>query len=190
MAGTTTANRLRVALAESASRAGVELGMVVGLASSRELPDWERARHADVVNDREWGDLATVLARTFGGAPATAPRDDELDLSLSRTPARELRILSAPDPSSGLRADSAQALDYLLSRLKRPLRRVLVVTSSIYAPYTFFVAFGRLAGVSPTSIEVVGTSTDVTDAGPALAQRFAQEINSTLWAIDRYVTDV
>ena len=62
---------------------------------------------------------------------------------------------------------------------------MLVVTSSIYAAYTFFVAFGRAASAAPSMIEVVGTRSDTTDASAALAQRFAQEINSTLQAIGR-----
>lgn len=184
MAGTTTANRLRAALAAETAAHGVELGAVLGLASTRPIPAWEQARHADVRHDREWADLAAVLADSFGGR---VPEHDDvggLDLTLSEASRREVRLLSAPDPPSGRRPDSAETFDYLISQLNRPLGRVLVVTSSIYAPYTFFVGVERLARARPALIEVIGTPTTVVDAD-ALAQRFAQEINSTLQAVAR-----
>ena len=186
MGGTTTAHRLRTALARATSDAGVDLGAVIGVASSRPIYDWERARHGDVIDSEEWRDLGKVLTGEFESEPFPEPDNAAVDVTTTGKLGLQLRLLSAPATSAAQRATTADGLDFLVRQLRRPLGRVLVVTSAIYVPYTFFVAVGRLAEHGLDRLEVIGTPTSRDGPSRSLAQRFAQEINSTLQAIAEY----
>lgn len=157
MGGTATANRLRAAMARAILDSGVAVGEVLALGAERPLMSWERERHPDVRHELESLDLGDAVDAAF--------------------PDRAVRLLVAPAGNGRARANTADAFDHLTATA--PDRDVLVVTSAIYAPYTFFVAGAHVRG----TVEVVGTPTSLDGDRAALAQRFAQETHSTLSAI-------
>jgi len=106
---------------------GVDLGMVVALTAERTLSDHEHATDPDSVKDRtEWSDLLRCLADAFGplragaattgGTGNTTWRDQEFDTAAGRT----LRLLVAPSSSAHRRANTSDALTFLLRRIHRP----------------------------------------------------------------------
>jgi hypothetical protein len=178
MGGTTTAHRLRSRLAHTLHNHGVDLGVVVALGSGRRLMPWEEASHNDIRHHVEWLDLADVLAAEFGVEPHIASSvGAPVDVSIGRVGGQQLRALAAPASGGRTRADTADAFAYLSEHVE--FHRLLVITSAIYAPYTFFVG----ARVLETAFEVVGTSTGTDGDRAALAQRVAQEIHSTILAV-------
>lgn len=179
MGGTVTAHRLRSRHTRTLHDHGVKLGVVVALGSDRRLMSWEESSHHDVRHRLEWLDLADVLAAEFSIEPAAAYAVDRapVDIVLGLVDGRELRALAAPASGGGTRADTADAFAYLSARVQP--RRLLVITSAIYAPYTYFVG----ARILDAPFEVVGTSTRIDGDRAALAQRVAQEIHSTILAV-------
>jgi hypothetical protein len=181
MGGTVTAHRLRSGLVRAIHDGGVGLGVVVALAAARQLLPWESASHDDVRHDVEWewADLAEVLAVEFDLLPGVAVSSAApVDVSIGSVDGRELRALAAPASFGRTRADTADAFACLSERVE--FRRLLVITSAIYAPYTFFVG----ARVLDTPFEIVGTPTSTEGDRADLAQRLAQEIHSTISAIN------
>lgn len=192
LGGTTTGNRLRVALASEAAQHGTNLGVIAGLAAHRLLGTTERiAEQIPQAESTEWQNLLREISVAFCLDMAGPPEPEEapgdfltaLDKKVNNPAGREIRILVAPSRDPKRRADTRDAVDYLINRI--PIarrRRVLIITSAIYAPYQFFVVAPRLLTTGTQHAELVGTPTQTTGDKALLAQRIAQEIHSAIHA--------
>jgi hypothetical protein len=196
LGGTPTANRLRTALAKELADDGVVLGRLVGLATNRQPGDAElAAAGASYRGGVEWEDLEHSIDEMFGPIERTreqaSDRTEGFDVWVERTgvarTSREVSIICAPSTRYGRRADTNDALRFLGTRMPETrVDNVLLVTSAIYVPYTFFVAAPLLRSLRANAIEVVGTRTEVVKR-TELAQRLAQEIHSTIRQISEIV---
>jgi hypothetical protein len=186
MAGTPTANRLRASYIAQLVREGLKVDTVIALGSGRKLRDSELNTVENIVDTTEWADLARAISDEFGG---DFDPPDLIDAANSTVVASSQRILllSAPSSDQTRRANSTDAFNYLIDQLDKKLGKALVVTSAIYAPYTFFTFVSLLGSVHLDFIEIIGTPTSLDRDAPLLAQRFAQEILSTVIAINALV---
>lgn len=196
MGGTVTAHRLRTRLARHlAEGQGVDLGVVVGLGSTRQLMESERIGADDGLLDVEWLDLARVISQVFGlDGDLEVSTALPIDLTIGTAGDRPVLALAAPPAVGQARATTAEALAYLDRH--HQFRERLIITSAIYAPYTFFTG----ARVLVTGFEVIGTPTSVEGDQRLLSQRIGQEVHSAIAAIaalemasttdSRKVTDV
>jgi len=82
-------------------------------------------------------------------------------------------LVQAPSRRAGRRADTLDAVLFARRNLGTGTDRTLVVTSSIYAPYSFFLLGPHASASEP--IEVLGTPTADSGQPDRQAQRFAQE---------------
>lgn len=188
LGGATTGNRLRTALARDLMDQGVDLGVLVAVTAERPLSDHEHASDPDSVEDRtEWANLLRNLADAFGslrsrvaatgGTGRAAWQDHELDTAMGRN----LRVLVAPSRNAHRRANTADGLAFLLDRIPSARRRrVLMITSAIYAPYQFFVGAPIISSDGAEHVELVGTPTSTDSDVNLLAQRIAQEIHAAV----------
>lgn len=190
LGGATTGNRLRTQLLARAMRAGLDPGVVVAVTADRPLTAHERASDPDSIADAaEWEHLLRCVGEQLG--PLSELRDERGAIGASawqdrvlRAPdARIVRLLVAPPRAGRKRAGTADGIAFALERLSRDERRdILLVTSSIYAPYQFFVAAPMLVGAGVRSVELIGTPTATDGPRELLAQRVAQEIHAAIEA--------
>jgi len=185
LAGATTGNRLRTALAR-ALLSRVRATDVVAVASDRPLTSSEHDSDPDSRADRtEWRHLRRCLDDEFGPlrcTDRTDPGDGGIDLSYEAPGDVAVRMLVAPEVN-GIRPNTTQQLRYL--RARSPFgshERSLLVTSAIYAPYQFFAACRELIGDPVRHLELVGTPTSVEGCTDVLAQRLLQEIHAGVHA--------
>ncbi|MBV9795489.1 MAG: hypothetical protein JO016_16290 [Actinobacteria bacterium] len=168
LGGTATGNRLRTALAASFAQRDIDLGVVAGLTADRPLTAAERrVERLPAAEDSEWQNLLRELGGAFGSG-------------------RDTQVLVAPPAPGSQRADTRASVDYLTGQIAPAARRrVLIVTSAIYAPYQFFIAAPGLTGAGTGHAELVGTPTGTAGDQTLLAQRIAQEIHSAITAACR-----
>jgi hypothetical protein len=189
--GTVTGNVIRTRYAVEQQSKGVDLGKLVGAGGYRPLTSTEGAAALGsdaplAARSDEYGHLAWVLGTHMSATGRSVVRSDgEADsFSSSRIEALDRAgvpvafVVQAPSRRPGRRADTLDAVLFARAELGSAAARTLVITSSIYAPYTFFLLAPHATPQS--QIEIVGTPTARSDKPAVQAQRFAQEINSTL----------
>ncbi len=163
----------------------------VGLTAHRPLTAQEQARAEAEAETSEWQNLLREMTEAFGPPaprpPATADPPATFQAALDREFATRdggaFRILVAPSPEPGRRANTGDSVTYLARQVPPAARRrVLLVTSAIYAPYQFFLSAPRLLAAGTRHVELVGSPTSTTTHLPVLTQRIAQEIHSAATA--------
>jgi hypothetical protein len=174
--------------------------VIVSLATDRRLRTSERFAHPHTHTPvhAEWESLAAAVGTQLGPlrllGETRSSRDEALHVDRTYYSALgPVRILCAPALMPYNRSDTPTTITYLVSCLKAPaLRNVLIVTSAITAPHTFFTAAPALlaaSGSHPASVEVIGTPA-YTHNAVLLASKVAYEINHTISAIAHfYATD-
>jgi hypothetical protein len=189
LGGTTTGNELRTKLAAEFASKGMVLGQVVGLAADRAITPGER----DASGHRtEAGHLDSLLTVALGREHPEPWNEvhalQSIDPAKSQHRGSGTRTLTAPSSRPGRRADTEDAILFLAHEvLPAWRRRVLVITSAIYAPYQFLVVAPPLIERRSRHVELVGTPT-ATDGPPeSLAQRVAQEIHATVVTLARHL---
>lgn len=188
LGGATTGNRLRSALARDLANRGVDLGMLVAVTAERVLSEHEHATDPDSTTDRtEWSNLLHYLDDAFGplsmdtaaagGTGSTSWQDQQLRTAEGRN----LRLLVAPSSSADRRANTSDGLTFLLERIPPTQRcHMLIITSTIYAPYQFFTGAPIVLSAGAEHVELVGTPTGTDGDTNLLAQRIAQEIHAAV----------
>lgn len=190
LGGTATGNRLRVGLAAEFAQRGTDLGTIAGLSAHRLITASERtAEQVPDAERAEWQNLLRELSTVFnlgtqgrrGPQETLADFQAALDKGFANPAGREIRILVAPSRDPKRRADTADAIEYLVRQIPAPRRRfLLIITSAIYAPYQFFAIAPKLLAAGTEHAEFVGSATQTTGDKALLAQRIAQEIHSAI----------
>jgi hypothetical protein len=191
LGGTVTGNEVRVGFTFSLSNPGFDSGKLVGTAGHRQLSSSERRLALDAgavppAQQDEYEHLAWVLHRFSSAEKRRVLRSEGEPASfnswqievLERDGQAVAYLVRAPSRRAGRRADTFDAVLFARRNLGTGNGRTLVVTSSIYAPYSFFLLGPQASTSEP--IEVVGTPTACSDQADRQAQRFAQEIHATL----------
>lgn len=162
LGGTVIGNHLRVTLTADLDRRGTALGTLVGLTAHRPLTAQEQARAEAEAETSEWQNLLREMTEAFGPPaprpPATADPPATFQAALDREFATRdggaFRILVAPSPEPGRRANTGDSVTYLARQVPPAARRrVLLVTSAIYAPYQFFLSAPRLLAAGTRHVE-------------------------------------
>jgi hypothetical protein len=191
MGGTVTGNEIRARYAVEQQSRGVNLGKLVGAGAYRPLTPTEStvALRSDApleARSDEYSHLAWVLGTHMSATRRSVVRSEGEAGSFSSSRIEALDragvpvafAVQAPSRRPGRRADTLDAVLFARAELGSAAARTLVITSSIYAPYTFFLLAPHATPQS--QIEIVGTPTARSDQRAVQAQRFAQEIHSTL----------
>jgi hypothetical protein len=94
-----------------------------------------------------------------------------------------LRVLVAPSSSAHRCVNTSDSLMFLLDRISLAQRRhVLVITSTMHAPYQFFAGAPVVLSDGVDHVELVGTPTGTDGDTNLLAQWIAQEIHAAVHA--------
>jgi hypothetical protein len=190
LAGTATGNQMRVEFAHKLLNAGVSAEQLVAVGALRPLSPVERADEPTALDAvDEWQHLSATVSAVFGLSSSDVQEDDAdpppswQDVSATDRTGRTVRLICAP-MIAGRRPNTATSLRFMLERLGvANASSMLLVTSAIYAPYTFFTAAPILLGAGVRWMEVVGTPTAQRRDPAHRAQRLLQEVKSTLDAI-------
>jgi hypothetical protein len=184
LGGTATGNRLRTELA--ATLLGhLRTRLIIGAASERRLSEAESAAEPGSAGfDVEWRDLRTRMMQLLDLRPAAVATEEETEarlLGYLRNHDTPVRLLVTPtvDQRRPTTHDQVRHLRELLPPPSR--RRVLLVTSAIYAPYQFFAATTELLP-DASHVELVGTPTSTIGHQGLLTQRLLQEVHSAVHA--------
>jgi len=89
-------------------------------------------------------------------------------------------VLAAPSADPERRANSRDNYDVYANQIG-PADSILVVTSSIYLPYQFFIALQALGWKQPRTIEAVGFPPEWMQGVLTSPQNVLQEIRSALF---------
>jgi hypothetical protein len=191
LGGTVTGNEVRVGFTFSLSNSGFDFGKLVGAAGHRQLSSSETRLALDAgavpsAQQDEYEHLAWVLHRFSSAEKRRELRGEGEPASfnswrievLERDGQAVAYLVRAPSRRAGRRADTLDAVLFARTHLGTGNGRMLVVTSSIYSPYSFFLLGPHASASEP--IEVVGTPTARSDQADRQAQRYAQEIHATL----------
>jgi hypothetical protein len=191
LGGTVTGNEVRAGFAFGLSNPDLNLGKLVGAAGHRKLSPTERRAALDAGADSaaqedEYEHLAWVLHRLSSADNRRVMRSEGQPASFSSWQIEALErdgkavayLVRAPSRRVERRADTLDAVLFARRHLGTTAGRTLVVTSSIYTPYSFFLLGPHARASEP--VEVLGTPTAHSDQPDRQAQRFAQEIHATL----------
>ena len=191
LGGTVTGNEVRAGYAFEMQAKGVHLGKLVGAGAYRPLSPAEKTAAADsgappAARVQEYDHLAWVLSRFTSADHRRMVREqgkaDTFSSSrievLERAGVPAAFLAQAPSRRPSRRADTLDAVLFARAELDAAAGQTLVITSSLYAPYSFFLLAPH--ATPEGHIEVVGTPTEISQQPARQAQRFAQEIHSTL----------
>jgi hypothetical protein len=164
LGGTALANLNRLRYLDELIAGGLEVGRVVALTALRKLPDdelglvRERRELAALVDGAatEFDVFVTAASKMFGGEPnVTRHEHENPDLSGARAEIGSVSVLAAPSADGKRRADTSDNYAVYASEIHDG-DSVLIVTSSIYLPYQFFVGLRALALSRSGTVEAVG----------------------------------
>ncbi|HEY2577660.1 MAG TPA: hypothetical protein VGI74_15240 [Streptosporangiaceae bacterium] len=191
LGGTVTGNEVRVGFTFSLSNPGFDFGELVGVGGHRQLSSPERRLALDdgavpPAQQDEYEHLAWVLHRFSSADKRRVLRSEGEPSTFSSWQIEVLEqdrravayLARAPSRRPGRRADTLDAVLFARKHLGTGTGSTLIVTSSIYTPYSFFLLGPHASPSQP--IEVLGTPTAHSDQPDRQAQRFAQEIHATL----------
>jgi hypothetical protein len=189
LGGTVLANELRLQLAWRLADVGVDLGRLVAASAYRPLSASERDRALESgapenARESEYSHLEWVVRRHVGEPTRSRRREGGSGIyaawsytTFSNEASSQIEVAKAPSRRPNRRADTLDVVRFVGQMVGTTPHAVLVVTSAIYAPYTFFLL--APTATSGHMLEVVGTPTSV-NATSALTQRLAQEMHATL----------
>jgi len=169
---------------------GLEIGCTAVLTALREIGEpelrlvRERAEIAAMLepSPRTEFDVMTQAVELFSGSSAEVEHTANENPNLASAMARlgDVLVLAAPSADPNRRANSRDNYDAYIGQIG-PADSVLVVTSSIYLPYQFFVALQALGWKQPRTIEAVGFPPDWMQGILTGPQNVLQEIRSALF---------
>jgi len=127
-------------------------------------------------------DVMTRAVAHFGGGEPRVTRtpNPNPNLSGARADVGETLVLAAPSADPGRRPNTRDNYDVYAERIERS-DSVLVVTSSIYLPYQFFIALQALGWNEPRTIEAVGFPPEWMRGVLTGASNVLQETRSALY---------
>lgn len=117
-----------------------------------------RPEIADLVESAETEfDVMVRAAQRFVGSEASIERrsDPNPHLSSATAVVGDALVMAAPSADPARRANTRDNYDVYANRISEA-DSVLIVTSSIYLPYQFFISLQALGWEKPRSIEIVG----------------------------------
>ncbi len=189
LGGTALASIYRLRRLYELREAGLDVGTVAVLTALREVsePELELVRtrpniaHIVSGSTTEFDVMAAATA-AFSHSSARVEHEAHSNPNLASAQAQvdDAIVLAAPSGDPSRRANTRDNYDVYAKRIG-PTDSVLVVTSSIYLPYQFFVAVQALGWQQPRTIEAVGFPPEWMDgvlAGPA---NVLQELRSALF---------
>ena len=185
LAGATTGNRLRTELAATELQR-TQVGLLLGTASARPLSDSEYASDPTSRGlGYEWRHLEAEMLRQLrlrGRTTAVAVGDSDLRVGQTALGAVPVRLLVAPDVQGHRPTTVTQLRDVRHRVALSDRRRVLLITSAIYAPYQFFAGMLELLADGADHIELVGTPTQLGEKSELASQRLLQELHAAAHA--------
>jgi len=165
LGGTALASIYRLKYLYELIEGGLGIGRVAVLTALRELGDSElvlvreRPEVASVVADdpRTEFDVMVAAVEFFSGSTAEielSPNDNP-HLASAQAKIGNALVLAAPSADPDRRANSRDNYDVYCSQIG-PNESVLIVTSSIYLPYQFFIGLQALGWEHPLTVEAIG----------------------------------
>ncbi len=169
---------------------GLDVGRTAVLTALREIGEQEllivreRTEVAAIVDGspRTEFDVMTRATEFFSGSHVTVEHTPNPNPNLASALARlgDVLVLAAPSADPSRRANSRDNYDVYISEIG-PADSILVVTSSIYLPYQFFVALQALGWEHPRTVEAVGFPPAWMRGVLTGPQNVLQEIRSALF---------
>jgi hypothetical protein len=188
LGGTALASIYRLRRLFELREGGTEVDHVAVLTALREVKDEELA----LVRDRpeiaeiakraktEFDVMVAATAAFSGGVAEVEYTTNEKHLASAVGYVGEVVVLAAPSGDQQRRANTRDNYD-VYSRQIMPGASVLVVTSSIYLPYQFFIALQALGWDNPWTIEAVGFPPSWMDGILTGPENVLQELRSALF---------
>jgi hypothetical protein len=190
LGGTALASIYRLRRLYELREDGLDIGHTAVLTALRDIGEpelqivRERAEIAAVVDPspRTEFEVMTHAVELFSRSSAEVERTPNENPHLASAVARlgDVLVLAAPSADPGRRANSRDNYDAYTGQIG-PADSVLVVTSSIYLPYQFFVALQALGWEQPRTIEAVGFPPEWMQGILTGPQNILQEIRSALF---------
>lgn len=169
---------------------GVDVEQVAVLTALRKVgePELQLVRERSEIADIVAGSPATefdVMVRateSFSHSDSAVERTPNSNPNLEAAQARvgDAVVLAAPSANPDRRANSRDNYDVYSNQIG-PSDSVLVVTSSIYLPYQFFIALQALGWEQPRTIEAVGFPPEWMRGILTGPENVLQEIRSALF---------
>jgi hypothetical protein len=190
LGGTALANVYRLRRLYELRDGGLEVGRVAALTALREIGEAElrivreRPEVAAIVAEGPGTEFEVMIAAIehFSGARAVVePRPDpNPNLASARAQVGDAVVVAAPSADPDRRANSRDNYAAYSSSIG-PADSVLVVTSSIYLPYQFFVALQEIGWRQPRTIEAVGFPPEWMGSVLTGPENVLQELRSALF---------
>jgi hypothetical protein len=188
LGGTALASIYRLRRLYELREDGLDIGRTAVLTALREIGEPElrivrdRPEVAAVVDrsPRTEFEVMTHAVELFSGSSAEVERTPNENPHLASARLGDVLVLAAPSADPGRRANSRDNYDAYTGQIG-PADSVLVVTSSIYLPYQFFVALQALGWEQPRTIEAVGFPPEWMQGILTGPQNILQEIRSALF---------
>jgi hypothetical protein len=189
LGGTAFANINRVKRLFELRERGVSVDASACLTALRELGEDERAL---VETRREIASLVAGAVTEFdvmvkavthfgGGAPEVSHTPNaNPHLASARAQVGDTLVLAAPSADPGRRANTRDNYDVYRDRIATR-QSILVVTSSIYLPYQFFVALQAIGWENAATVEAVGFPPDWMDGVLTGPRNVLQELRSAFY---------
>lgn len=193
LGGTALANVYRVRWLFDLIRAGLRVERPVALTALRDLSDserevaLERSEVAAVVGaaKTEFDVMTNAMAAYSGSQPDVryTPSDNP-NCSSAHAAVGDGLVLAAPSADPARRANTRDNYDAYAQRIADG-DSVLVVTSSIYLPYQFFIAIQALGWRRPLTIEAVGFPPEWMKGVLTGPENILQELRSALFGASK-----
>jgi len=189
LGGTALASIYRLRRLYELCEAGIEVDNVAVLTALREVgePELELVRtHPEIAHmvDGSTTEFDVMTAATAAFSHSSAEVDHVANtnphLASSRARVGNAIVLAAPSSDPSRRANTRDNYD-VYSKQIGPTDSVLIVTSSIYLPYQFFVALQALGWHQPRTIEAVGFPPEWMDGVLVGPTNVLQELRSALF---------
>jgi hypothetical protein len=190
LGGTALASIYRLRRLYELRRDGLDVGRTAVLTALRAIGEpelqivRERSEIAAVVDHspRTEFDVMTRAVELFSESSAEVEHTPNENPNLASALARfgGVFVLAAPSADPDRRANSRDNYDAYVGQIG-PAESVLVVTSSIYLPYQFFVALQALGWEQPRTVEAVGFPPAWMQGILTGPQNVLQEIRSALF---------
>jgi hypothetical protein len=189
LGGTALASIYRLRRLYQLREDGIEVDNVAVLTALREVgePELELVRTrreiAHIVNGATTEfDVMTAATEAYSHSSARIEHKAHANphLAAARAQVGNAIVLAAPSGDPGRRANTRDNYD-VYSREVGPTDSVLIVTSSIYLPYQFFIALQALGWDQPRAIEAVGFPPEWMDGVLVGPSNVLQELRSALF---------
>jgi hypothetical protein len=189
LGGTALANIYRVKRLFELRRDGIEIQHPAALTALREISEDELRLVAEreaiaglaAVGDTEF-DVMTRAVASFAHEPAHVTRtpNENPNLVGAEATVGDTLVLAAPSGDPGRRANTRDNYG-VYTKLIRPGDAVLIVTSSVYLPYQFFIGLQALGWDAPLTVEAVGFPPEWMEGVLTGPHAVLQELRSALY---------